>query len=143
MTINQLSVFVENKPGKIAGITRLLADAGVDLRALSIGDTRDFGILRIIVNDNEKAMSTLKAAGHVVSLNRLVAVRVEDKPGALASLLRLLADNSIDLEYMYAFFTHDRDHSYMALRVADAERTLAVLEQGGYPTLSPQDLDVG
>lgn len=140
MTINQLSVFVENKPGKIAAITRLIADAKLDLRALSVADTADFGILRMIVDDTEKALAALKAAGYVVSATEIVAVRLPDVPGALARLLGMLAENAVNIEYMYAFFTHTRDYSYMALRVTDVRLALGVLEEIGYPTVSSAEL---
>ena len=109
MTIDQLSVFVENKAGKLAEITAVLADEGIDIRAMSIADTKDFGILRLIVNDADKAVSALKREQYIVSVTKVIAVAISDTPGSLAAVLRILSDNAISIEYMYAFITRRRD----------------------------------
>ena len=142
MTINQLSIFVENKPGKIAKITDHIAKAGIDIRALSVADTQDFGILRLIVNDTKKAVAALKEKNYIVSSTEIVAVCLPDQPGSLANLLGTLKENDINLEYMYAFFTRKRDHAYMALRVSDIEKTTKVLVENGYPAVSAEELDL-
>lgn len=140
MTIQQLSIFVENRPGKIAAITRIIAEAGIDIRALSVADTQDFGILRLIVNDTPRAVETLRHCGYIVSATEMAAVCLPDEPGSLAKMLGLLAENNVDLEYMYAFFTHKRDCTYMALRAEDTAGLLAILDKGGYPPVAKEDI---
>lgn len=122
MTIDQLSVFVENKAGKLAEITAVLADEGIDIRAMSIADTKDFGILRLIVNDADKAVSALKREQYIVSVTKVIAVAISDTPGSLAAVLRILSDNAISIEYMYAFITRRREDAYVVFRVEENER---------------------
>jgi len=140
MTIRQLSIFVENKPGKIAAVTKLLADAGIDLRALSVADTQDFGVLRLIADDTEKAIALLKEAGYVVSGTEIAAVRVPDLPGALSALLEAMNGDGVNLEYMYPIFTKERDYCYMALRVEDVAAAVKRLQEHGYQMAAPEDL---
>ena len=102
MTISQLSIFVENKAGKLVEITEVLGHAGIDIRAMSIADTQDFGILRLIVSDAEKAKEVLTNNGNIVSITKVTAVAVDDRPGALTEVIKLLADNGVNIEYMYA-----------------------------------------
>ncbi|MEA4816717.1 MAG: hypothetical protein VB120_07665 [Lachnospiraceae bacterium] len=141
MTITQLSVFVENKPGKLANIIKLLANANVDIRALSIADTSDFGILRIIVDDTEKALAAIKAGGLLVSKTDVLAAKVSDKPGGLSSLLTMLHQKGVDIEYMYSFIAHDKGNAYMVLRVEDTARVEAFLAENGYETVAEKDFD--
>ena len=101
--LKQLSVFVENKTGRLVEITGALAKSGVDIRALSIADTTDYGILRLIVNDPEKALESLKQSGMTVSLTTVIAVEIPDTPGALNNVVAILSENGISIEYMYAF----------------------------------------
>lgn len=103
MRVEQISVFLENRAGRLAEITRVLGEAGVNIRALSLADTSDFGILRLIVSDNDKAKAALKERGFTVGKTNVVAVEVEDKPGGLNRILELLSNQSINVEYMYAF----------------------------------------
>ena len=103
MTVSQLSIFVENKAGKLVEITEVLGRAGIDIRAMSIADTQDFGILRLIVSDAEKAKKVLTENGNIVSITKVTAVAVDDKPGALTEVIKLLSDNGVNIEYMYAF----------------------------------------
>ncbi len=105
MTVSQLSIFVENKAGKLVEITEVLGRAGIDIRAMSIADTQDFGILRLIVSDAEKAKKVLTENGNIVSITKVTAVAVDDKPGALTEVIKLLSDNGVNIEYMYAFIT--------------------------------------
>ena len=128
MTIEQLSVFVENKPGKLVEALEALAGAGIDLRALALADTTDFGILRIIVDKPTQALKVLQEAGFLVKSNEVIPVSVGDKPGGLASLLRILADAGIDVEYTYAFVAHSHDRAYVILRVGDNAAAAKVLE---------------
>ncbi|RMG58106.1 MAG: ACT domain-containing protein, partial [Deltaproteobacteria bacterium] len=103
MKVEQISIFLENKSGRLAEVTGILADAGINIRALSLADTADFGILRLIVNDTEKAKEVLKAHGFTVGKTEVVAIEVPDRPGGLAGILRELKGENINVEYMYAF----------------------------------------
>ena len=104
MKIRQISVFLENKVGRVGEITRILGDNNINIRALSLADTSDFGILRMIVDDIEKALKALRGRGIIVKETAVVAVEVPDKPGGLTAVLDILTDNGINVEYMYAFF---------------------------------------
>ncbi len=119
MSIHQISVFLENRTGQLAEITRLLAEAGVDLRALSIAETADYGIARMIADDSQKASSILLSHGDILSMTPVWAVEVPDRPGGLAELLTVLADAGVAVEYMYSLFTHQDGMAYMALRISD------------------------
>jgi hypothetical protein len=140
MTIDQISVFVENGPGKLTDVTRTLADAEVDLRAMSIADTADFGILRIIVNDAQKAKDALSAASYVTSVTQVLAVEIEDKLGSLSSVLAVLSDANISVEYLYAFITRKVNDAYVIMRVEDVEAATDVLAAKGVRTLGQSDL---
>lgn len=119
MSIHQISVFLENRSGQLAEITELLANNGIDIRAISIAETSDYGLARMIVDDSQKASSVLLAAGVILSMTPVCAVEVPDQPGGLAAFLRVLADASVDVEYMYSLFTHREGRAYMVLRVSD------------------------
>ncbi len=142
MTIKQISVFVENKSGHLARITSLLGKNGVDLRAMSIADTTDFGILRIIVNDTEKAISILKNEGCIVSVTDVLAVEMGDTPGSLAKILTLLSDSGISIEYLYAFITRKHGHAYVILRVEDNDAAAAILAKNGISLPAPEELNI-
>ena len=129
--IKQISIFVENKKGRLAEITETLAQAGANIRALSIADTTDFGILRLIVDDADKAAAALKEAGVTVSITNVIAVGIDDKPGAFAVPMRILADAGIDVEYMYAFITRNSEKAYVILRVADNDAAAKALSEKG------------
>jgi hypothetical protein len=131
MTIDQISVFVENKPGSLAEVTALLGGAGIDLRALSIADTENFGILRLIVSEPQRALEALSAAGYVGSVTPVLAVPLADAPGSLAGVLSILAGEQINLEYLYAFITRQAGHACVVLRVADNARAAAVFAERG------------
>ncbi len=136
MIIKQLSIFVENKRGRLAEITKAIAEADVDIRALSIADTTDFGILRLIVNKPEEAAIALKEKGITVSVTNVIAVGFDDKPGAFSVPMQILADNGIDVEYMYAFITRRSEKAYVILRVADNDAAAKVLTDNGVEILS-------
>ena len=140
MTIEQLSVFVENKPGKLVEALEILAQAGIDLRALSLADTADFGILRIIADKPLDALNALQNAGYLVRSNDVIPVSVSDKPGGLAAVLRILADAGIDVEYTYAFVAHARDKAYVILRVADNNAAVRILTANGFSLLSAEEI---
>ena len=127
MNIHQISVFLENRSGQLAEITRLLADAGVDIRALSIAETADYGLARMIVDDCHKASQILLEHGDILSMTPVWAVEVPDEAGGLAQVLGVLAEAHVDVEYMYSLFTHREGHAYMVMRVSDDPKFLSTL----------------
>ncbi len=140
MAIKQLSIFAENKPGTLVQITEALGNAHVDIRAMSIADTQDFGILRLIVSDPEKAKEALQNTGCVVSIHPVVAVAVDDKPGALTRVVKLLSEASMNIEYMYAFITISKQYAYVVLRVEDNEKATTLLTEHGIRIVSEEDI---
>jgi len=140
MTIEQLSVFVENKPGMLVEALETLSAAGIDLRALSLADTSDFGILRVIVDKPEHALKSLSEAGFLVKSNDVIPVAISDKPGGLAAVVRVLAEAGIDIEYTYAFVAHSRDKAYVILRVDNNTEAIEVLSANGIYPLTTEDM---
>lgn len=141
MFIKQLSVFVENKQGALSKITTLLSERKINMRAVSIADTQDFGILRIIVDDIDKAIDTLKLNNVIVKANNVIGVEITDKPGALASVLNLLTQGGVNVEYMYAFVTPgNRDSAYLVLRARNNEKAEQILNESGIKMLSQEDI---
>ncbi len=140
MTIKQISVFVENEAGQLSKFVDVLSEHDVDMRALSIAETKDFGIVRVIVDDSYKASTVLKQAGYIFSLTPVLAAAVPDEPGALREILKILGDNGISIEYTYAFITRDKDLAYMIFRVQDNEKAIEVLSKNGIKLLSQDDL---
>lgn len=138
MTIRQLSVFLENKSGRLAEITEILAEAQINILALSIADSVDYGVLRLIVSNPEKAVEVLKENHCAVSLTEVIAFGLPEKAGAFAKIVRVLADNGISAEYIYAFNSyHDSDEAIGVMRVEDNEKAVKVLQQAGV-TLVPE-----
>ncbi len=135
MKVEQLSVFLENKSGRLLDVTRVLAEIGVNIRTLSIADTSDFGILRIIVSDNDKAVETLKSRGFTVSKTEVVAVEVPDSPGGLAQILEILNKESINVEYMYAFVERSTVNAVDIIKFDDADRAKKILASNGITIL--------
>lgn len=135
-TIKQFSVFVENKQGRLAELTRLIADAGIDLRTLSLADTRDFGILRLIVNQPEKTEQLLKENGWTYQCNSVLGIKVPDVPGGVASVLEALNEANINVEYMYAFVNRTPGRADTIIRVDDEAVALSALEKHGIETLT-------
>ena len=129
--VKQLSVFLENKEGRLSDVTQALAKEGVNIRALSIADTTDFGILRLIVDDPEKACGALQDAGYAVSIREVLAVGIADRPGALADALLPLRENGIVIEYMYAFLGKAGDKAMVILKVSDNGKAIAALTDAG------------
>jgi len=142
MAIKQLSVFVENKQGKLVEITKMLAEGGINMRALSIAETRDFGILRLIVNDTEKACLILTEGGVVVKVTEVVAAELPHRPGSLNATLEVLDKAGINVEYLYAFLAKSDIGAYVVLRVADNEAAEKALSDAGYTIVDESfDLD--
>ena len=142
MHIHQISVFLENRIGQLAEITKLLAESGVDIRALSIAETADYGLARLVVDDSYKASSILLQHGDILSMTPVWAVEVPDSPGGLAEVLAVLAEAHVDVEYMYSLFTHRNDTAYMVLRISDEKAFIAALEGTGIKVVSKEDLDL-
>ncbi len=140
MHAEQISVFLENKAGRLAEVTKVLSDAGVNIRALSLADTSDFGILRIIVDDNKKAESTLKDAGFTVRKTRVVAVEVADRPGGLHEILAFLQDARINVEYMYAFVRQKKDNAVMIFRFDNTDQAVRALTEKGFSVIKGETL---
>jgi hypothetical protein len=138
-TIKQISVFVENQPGKLAELTRLIADAGIDLRTLSLADTRDFGILRIIVNKPDEAEKLLTENGWTYKSAPVIGVKVPDRPGGVAEVLEAITAAKVNVEYMYAFVNRIPGRADTVFRVDDIETTLKALTEHGIEILSPEE----
>jgi hypothetical protein len=136
MKIQQLSIFAENKPGHLAAPCRLLAEQGVDIRALSVADTQRFGILRLIVSDAARATKILEGAGHVVKSTEVLAVEVPDQPGGLVQVLSVLEGSPVNIEYMYAFPFGHQGKAVLIFRFADPDAAIAVLQAKGVPMLT-------
>ena len=142
MSIKQISVFLENKPGKLKEMTGVLAAHHVDMRALSLAETKDFGIARLVVNDVYEAVNILKDADFVASLTSVLAVEIPDEPGGLDKLLCIFADTGVNIEYMYAFIGgKDKKHAYMIFRVADTKAAEAKLTGHGLKIMTQEDIE--
>jgi len=135
MKVEQISVFLENKPGALAEVTHILGETGVNIRALSLADTKDFGILRLIVNDNEKAKEVLGQKGFTVRKTEVVAVEVPDRPGGLADIMKVLAEARINVEYLYAFVQQSGENAIIIFRFDETDRAIAVLSEKKVPIL--------
>lgn len=141
MAVRQISVFMENKVGPLAEITTLLAQHQINMRALSVAETQDFGILRIIVEEPEKAEQVLKDNQIIFRESSVLAVLMEDRPGSMAAVVDLLAQSGIPVEYAYAFITRQADNACLILKVKEDEAAEALLEKEGVRSLSEQELN--
>lgn len=135
MKVDQISIFLENKSGRLAEVTRVLGNAGINVRALSLADTSDFGILRLIVNDSAKAVEVLKQHQFTVSMTQVVAVEVPDRPGGLAHILDILQKENINVEYMYAFVERSSDNAVIIFRFDEIDRAIKTLTSKGITVL--------
>lgn len=140
MAIKQLTVFVKNSRGALVSITDTLAKNDVNIRALSIAETEDFGILRLIVNDEETAEKTLSAEGYLLKVVDVVGVKIGDEPGKLTSALSVLDKAGINMEYLYAFMARTEKHAYVVLRVEDNAAAEAALEGAGFHLITEADI---
>jgi hypothetical protein len=129
--VEQISIFLENKSGRLAEVTRLLGEGSVNIRALTLADTTDFGILRLIVNDKAQALKILKKAGFTVGMTEVVAVEVPDRPGGLSEILDSLGGEGINVEYMYAFVEKSGDDAVVIFRFDDPDKAIAILQRSG------------
>lgn len=140
MAIKQLTVYVQNKKGSMAALTDVLAKNGVNIRALSIAETEDFGLLRIIVNEEDAATKILEDNGYLIKAIDVVGVKIGDKPGALTAALNVLDGADINVEYLYAFMARTEKHAYVVLRVEDNEKAEAALEGAGLHLITNADI---
>lgn len=140
MYIHQISVFIENKPGNLADLTGFLADNNIDLRALEVADSSDYGIIRIIVDDPFNTLTLLKDNDWICRLTHVIGVKIPDTPGAMAKVMNILASDNISVEYMYAFLTKDADNALMILRVQDNDQVAALLKKNGITIVDQEDL---
>jgi len=140
MKVEQISIFIENKSGRLAEVTGILGAAGVNIRALSLADTSDFGILRLIVNDRETANRILKEKGFTVSKTEVVAIEVPDRPGGLSDILATLDSEGINVEYMYAFVERCGENAVIIFRFDETEKAIQTLIGAGYNVLEGERL---
>ena len=140
MKVEQISIFLENKAGRLAEVTRALKEARINIRALSLADTSEFGILRLIVDDHEKAKAVLKEQGFTVGRTSVVAVQVDDRPGGLDSILQLLSYTGINVEYMYAFVQAGSDSATLILRFDKTDQALEALAKHKIPVIPGERL---
>ncbi|OFX13465.1 MAG: amino acid-binding protein [Armatimonadetes bacterium RBG_16_58_9] len=140
MNVSQLSVFIENKSGRLAEVTRSLADANINIRALSIADTIDYGLLRLIVNDPVAAKNALADAGFTVTLTEVLAIEVPDKPGGLAGIIDMLGESGINIEYMYAFVGTSGENAIVVFRIEKLDEAIAALKAKGVRILTGDEL---
>ena len=140
MSIKQLSIFAENRPGRLNNITHLLAVNGINIRAMSVADTKDFGILRLIVNDADKAVTALREGNCAVTVTKVLAIQIPDRPGGLAAAMQVLYDNNVSVEYMYsAFISEKSEEAYLILR-ADSNEAAEQAFDGRYKLLTESEL---
>lgn len=141
MTVKQLSVFIENRPGRLSAVTKILGANDVNIRAMSLADTKDFGILRLIVDDFDKAVSALKEEGFSVTSTQVLAVEINDRPGGLAEAMKALYNDNISVEYMYSAFINTKENTaYLILRVENVTAAQEALTDAGFALISQQEL---
>jgi len=140
MKVEQISIFIENKSGRLAEVSGVLGDAGVNIRALSLADTSDFGILRLIVNDTDLAFKVLREQNFTVSKTEVIGVEVPDSPGGLASILQVLDRNDVNVEYMYAFVERSGDNAVIIFRFDNVDEAIHVLENNNIKIIEGKKL---
>jgi hypothetical protein len=135
MLVKQISVFLENKSGRLADVTKALGDNGINIGALSLADTKDFGILRLIVNEPDKAEHVLRDLGFAVRIANVLAISVPDRPGGLAEVLGILGAESVDIEYLYAFVGKRSENAIVIMRIEQPEKALDLMQKAGITVL--------
>lgn len=140
MKVEQIAVFVENKSGRLAEVSSLLAANGINIRALSVADTHDFGILRLIVNDTDKALEVLKTNGFTANKTEVLAVEVEDQPGGLSRVLDIINDAGLNVEYMYAFVEKSGENAVLIFRIDQTGTAIDVLKKAGIKVLTSEEV---
>ena len=137
--VKQISLFLENKKGRLARVCRVLAEANINIRALSIADTTDFGVLRLIVNAPEQAFDVLREKGFVASITEVLAIQVPDVPGGLADALERIGAAGLDVEYMYAFIGNNSTDAFVIIRVENPESAVGIIEKTGIKVLKGEE----
>jgi len=140
MKITQLSVFLENKKGRLYGAVQALGEAGIDIKALTIAESEEFGVLRMVVDKPDEGLKFLKEKGFVASITDIVAVEVSDQPGGLAVVLKIINDNDINLEYMYAFVEKSADNAIVVFRFEDSDKAISVLTKNRIRVLGKKEI---
>jgi len=140
MRIRQISIFLENKPGQLSAICRALADADINIATLSLADTSDFGIVRMIVGDHEKAKEVLSARGHAVNVREVIAVCVPDRPGGMADVMSVVDKAGVNVEYSYAFAFHKGEKAVLVFSFSDNEKAAEALSAAGFVTLNEEEV---
>ena len=140
MRIRQISIFLENKPGQLSTICRDLAEAKINIVTLSLADTSDFGIVRMIVDDHEKAKAVLTDRGHAVNVREVIAVCVPDRPGGMAEVMQVLDAAGANIEYSYAFAFHEGEKAVLVFRFDDNAKAETALKKAGYTTLGEEEI---
>lgn len=140
MNVEQISIFLENKSGRLADVTSVLSESGINIRALYLADTTDFGILRLIVNNTEKARQVLKEHGFTVEKTRVVAIEVPDRPGGLSIILNTIKDEGINVEYMYAFVEKSGENAIVIFRFDEFDKSIDLLQKAGVRILGGEEL---
>ncbi len=138
--IKQISVFLENKTGALGEVVKFMAENNVNLRALSIADTEDFGILRIITDDPDSSIEKIKNAGYSAKLTNVLAVEIDDKPGSFSKIVDVLSNEGISIEYTYAFLSKKADRAYIIIRADNSEKASELLKKSGITVSQQQDL---
>ena len=141
MAIKQLTVFVENKQGTLVSITKTLSENNINMRALSIAETQDFGMLRLIVDDTATAEKVLADAGYLIKVNDVVGVKIGDAPGKLSGALSVLDEKKINMDYLYAFMSRTEKHAYVVLRVENNEVAESALMNAGFKLITEADVN--
>jgi hypothetical protein len=141
MAIKQLTVFIQNKQGSVVSVTDILSRNNINLRALSIAETQDFGILRLIVNDEKAAEAALSEGGYLIKTIDVVGVKIGDEPGQLTGALSVLDKEGINVEYLYAFMARTEKHAYVVLRVEENDKAESALIKAGYKMISDTDIN--
>ncbi len=140
MTINQISVFLENKSGRLADVTRVLAEGEINLRAMTIADTADFGILRLVVNNPDKAAKILEENGFTIRITKVLGIEIDDKPGGLHKIMELFKENGLNIEYLYASLENKNKKAVVMFKVEDVDLGLKIIESNSLVAISGKDL---
>ncbi|MCX7913407.1 MAG: ACT domain-containing protein [Thermodesulfovibrionales bacterium] len=140
MKVEQISIFVENRSGRLAQVTKVLADADINIRALYLAEAGDFGVLRLIVNDTEKAVKVLKENGFTVSKTEVVAIAVPDRPGGLAKILNKIKDYGVNVEYMYAFIEKSTENAIVIFCFDESNKAVDILKREGVKILRGEEV---
>lgn len=140
MTLKQVSVFVQNKPGRLSKVTHTLGDASINIRALSMAEVGDFGIIRMVVDDPEGAIKALKGGGFTAKVTEVLGVEMDNKPGGLARIADVFGDSGVNIEYAYAFVTKDGNRAVLITRVDDQKKASEILKEAGIKTVGPDEM---